>query len=127
MSHFTTIKTKIVSLDHLKAVLTDLNMAYDEGPVNIRGFGGKTTQVQLKVPTNSPGYDLGFQQQAGTYDLVADWWGIKDIKQEDFLQRLTQRYAYNVAKDRLAEQDFTIVEETIEQDQTIHICVRRMV
>jgi len=127
MSHFTTIKTKIVSLEHLKAALTDLSMSYTEGPVNIRGFGGKTTQVQLKVPTNSPGYDLGFQQQAGTYDLVADWWGIKDINQEQFLQQVQQRYAYNAAKEQLESQDFTIVEETVEQDQTIHICVRRMV
>lgn len=127
MSHFTTLKTKLVSLEHLKAALTDLKMAYVEGPVNIRGYGGETTQVQLKVPTRNPGYDLGFRRQEGTYDLVADWWGIKDLNQEEFLRSLNQRYAYNAAKDQLEEQDFTIVEETVEQDQTIHICVRRMV
>jgi hypothetical protein len=126
VSHFTTLKTRIVSLEHLKAALTDLKMAFVDRPVSIRGYGGQTTQVELKVPTQSPGYDLGFRKQGDTYDLVADWWGIKDIRQGQFVQQLTQRYAYHVAKDQLEAQDFTVVEEAVEQDQTIHICVRRM-
>ena len=90
-------------------------------------YGGKTTSVEIKIPTKNPGFDLGFRKQGDTYELVADWWGIKDINQNDLLQQLNQRYAYNVAKDQLESQDFTIVEETVEQDQTIHICVRRTV
>jgi len=127
MSHFTTLKTSIVDLEHLKSALSDLDMAYVEGPVKIRGYGGQTTQVDLKAPTRSPGYDLGFRKAGDAYELVADWWGIKDIKQDDFLRQVQQRYAYSVTKAELEEQDFTIVEETVEQDQTIHICVRRMV
>ncbi len=127
MSHFTTLKTRIVSLEHLKAALTDLGMTFVEGPVSIRGYGGRTTPVELKVPTGNPGYDLGFRKQQDTYDLVADWWGIKDIRQEEFLRRLQQRYACSVAKEQLQAQGFAIVEETVQPDQTIHIAVRRMV
>jgi len=127
MSHFSTLKTQLVSLEHLKAALADMQLACVEGPVSIRGYGGQTATVDLKVPTNSPGYDLGFRKQGETYDLVADWWGIKDIKQDEFMQRLQQRYAYNVTKDQLDEQGFTVVEETVQEDNSIHICVRRMI
>ena len=127
MSHFTTVKTSIVSKEHLKKALADLKMAFQEGQLTVRGYGGKTTGVEIKVPTRNEGYDLGFRKQGGTYELVADWWGIKDIKQDELVQKLNQRYAYHVAKEQLESQDFTIVEETVEQDQTIHIQVRRMV
>jgi hypothetical protein len=93
----------------------------------IRGYGGNRTEVEAGVPTSNPDYDMGFRQEGDSYDLVADWWGIKDIDQEQFLQRLTQRYAYHVTRDRLEEQDFTLVEEEVEEDETIHITVRRMV
>jgi len=127
MSHFTTVKTRIVSKEHLKKALDDLQMDYQEGQVSVRGYNGQTTGVEIKVPTNNQGYDMGFRKHGDTYELVADWYGIRDINQASFLQQLNQRYAYNVAKDQLESQDFTIVEETIEQDQTIHISVRRMV
>jgi len=98
MSHFTTIKTQIVAKEQLKQALEDLHLAYEEGAVDIRGYGGNRTRVEIRVPTRSPGYDLGFRKQGDAYELVADWWGIKDIKQDEFLQQLTQRYAYHVAK-----------------------------
>ena len=131
MSHFTTVRTKIVSLEHLKGALDDMQMAYQQGtvsiPVSVRGYGGKTTPVEIKVPTKNAGYDLGFRKSGEQYELVADWWGIRDIRQDEFVQRLNQRYAYHVAKEQLESQDFTIVEETVGEDQTIHLCVRRMV
>lgn len=126
MSHFTTIQTQIVLKEFLKKALEDLDMRYEEGNVQVRGYGGQRTAVEIRVPTNNPGYDLGFRKKGQAYQLVADWYGIHDIRRADLLQRLTQRYAYHVAKDQLEEQDFTIVEEEVQQDRTIHITVRRM-
>jgi hypothetical protein len=37
-----------------------------------------------------------------------------------------QGYAFHVVKDQLAEQDFSVVEETVERDRTIRLSVRRM-
>ena len=127
MSHFTTLKTQLVALQYLKKALQDLNMRYEEGHVEIRGYGGNRMRVEVKVPTRNAGYDMGFRKQGQAYELVADWFGIRDINPQDFLQRLTQRYAYHVTKDQLEQQDFTLVEEKVEQDRTIHITVRRMV
>lgn len=126
MSHFTTLKTQIVSKDYLKQALEDLEIAFEEGDVEIRGYQGIRTPVEIRIPTADPAYDLGFRKNGDTYELVADWYGIKDIKQQEFLGLVTQRYAYRVAMDQLARQDFTVVEEEVQADNTIHITVRRM-
>lgn len=127
MSHFTTIKTKIVTRDYLKKALDDLNIRYQEGNLEVRGYGGARTSVEIKIPTSNPAYDIGFRKKGDFYELVADWYGIKDVSQNTFLNNLTQRYAYHVTKDQLDQQDFTIVEEEVQPDKTIHIVLRRMV
>jgi len=126
MSHFTTLKTHIVSKDYLKQALEDLEIAFEEGDLEIRGYQGIRTPVEIRMPSANPDYDLGFRKSGDTYELVADWYGIKDIKQHEFLGRVMQRYAYRVAMDQLAQQDFTVVEEEVQADNTIHITVRRM-
>ena len=126
MSHFTTLKTQIVSKDYLKQSLEDLDIAYEEGDLEIRGYQGIRTPVEIRIPTANPDYDLGFRKSGDTYELVADWYGVKDIEQHEFLGQVMQRYAYRVALEQLAQQDFTVVEEEIQADNTIHITVRRM-
>jgi len=127
MSHFSTIKTNIVHKEYLKKALDDLHMRYEEGDLEIRGFGGQRTRVEIRVRTGSPDYQMGFRKKAGVYELVADWWGVKGVDREEFLRQLTQRYAYHVVKEQLEQQDFTLVEEEVGQDRTIHLTVRRMV
>lgn len=127
MSHFTTVKTQIVSKDHLKQALEDLDIAYEEGHLEIRGYEGIRTEVDIRIPSSNPEYDLGFRKSGDTYELVADWYGIQDINQQTFLGKITQRYAYRVAMEQLVRQDFSVVEEEIRPDNTIHITVRRMV
>jgi hypothetical protein len=126
MSHFTTLKTRIVSKDHLKQALQDLQLQFEEGETEIRGYQGIRTSVDIRIPTSNPDYQIGFRKQGETYEMVADWYGIEDVKQQDFLQQISQRYAYNVAKEQLEKQDFTVVEEEVGADRTIHITVRRM-
>jgi hypothetical protein len=126
MSHFTTLKTRIVSREHLKQALEDLQIVYEEGDLEISGYQGIRTPVEIRIPTSDPSYPMGFRKQAGAYELVADWYGIKDLNQSEFVGKVTQRYAYRVAKEQLEQQDFTVVEEQVDADQTIRITVRRM-
>ena len=126
MSHFTTLKTRIVSREHLKQALEDLQIVYQEGDLEIRGYQGIRTPVEIRIPTSNPDYQMGFRKQAGTYELVGDWYGIKDVKQDEFLGKVAQRYAYRVAKEQLEQQNFTVIEEQVDADQTIRITVRRM-
>ena len=75
MSHFTRIKTQIVEKKYLPRALQDLNYAYEEGDVEIRGYGGNRIAVEIKIPTSNRGYDIGFRKSGDAYELVADWYG----------------------------------------------------
>lgn len=127
MSHFTTIKTKIVEKEYLKQALSELGHNYQEGNVQIRGYKGIQTSVAIKIPINNTGYDIGFRKTDNAYEIVADWWGIRDIKQDQFLQQVSQRYAYHAAKAKLEEQGFSLVSEEAQEGERIHLVLRRTV
>ena len=92
----------------------------------VRGWGSEKTTADLKIAMKKSKYDLGFVKKKETYDIVADWYGIKEIKQKTFVQELNQRYAYHVTKSKLEEKGFTLVEEE-ESEGRIHLMLRRMV
>jgi hypothetical protein len=126
MSHFTRIKTQIVEKKYLTRALQDLNYAYEEGDVKIRGFGGQRTSVEIKIPTSNSGYDVGFRKSGDAYELIADWYGIRDINQKQFVQQVTQRYVYHATKEKLEEQGFALVAEEVERDGRVHLTLRRV-
>ena len=126
MSHFSTIQTKIVVKEYLIKALDDLKFQWQEGDLEVRGYQGNRTKAEIRLETGNPGYDIGFRKTGENYEVVADWWGIKNIKQDEFLQNVNQRYAYNAVKDQLDQQDFSLVEEEVREDKTIHLSVRRM-
>ena len=127
MSHFTSIKTQIVEKEYLKQSLADLKMTYCEGNVKIRGYQGIATNVEIKIPTNNSGYDIGFRKSGNAYEVVADWWGIRDINQQQFVQKVYQRYAYHAAKAKLEEQGFSLISEEVQEGERIHLVLRRTV
>jgi hypothetical protein len=126
MSHFTRIKTKMVEEEYLTQALTDLGYVYETGNVQIRGFAGIRRNAQIKIATQNPGYDIGFQKVDNSYQIVADWWGIRGIRQQEFQDQLTQRYAYHATKSKLYSQGFSLVSEDVEQGQRLHLVLRRM-
>ena len=126
MSHFTSVKTQIVEQQHLKSALQDLGHHVEEGIVEIRGYGGNRTRVDLKISTSNRGYDIGFRKAGDFFECVADWWGIRSIKKEQFLQQVTQRYAYRAARAKLEEQGFALVTEETEPGERIHLVLRRV-
>jgi len=116
----------MVVAEYLKKSLEDIGYAYEEGAVNIRGYQGRKTTVEIKINTSSAGYDIGFRPSETGYEVVADWWGIKDVKQEELIQQLTQRYAYHAAIDKLQKQGFDLSSEEVGADGKIHLVLRRM-
>lgn len=130
MSHFTTIKTKFVALEPLKQALADVSAQFGLGQIRensvVSGFSGNTTRAELVVSTRNRGYDIGFRKEGDTYSLVADWFGIRDIQKDELIAQLSQRYAYHVVRAKLQQSGFSLVEETEQQDRTIHLVLRRM-
>jgi len=117
----------MVEKSYLIQALADLGYTCEEGHVEIRGFGGNRTRVEMKVTTKNPGYDIGFRNAGNAYEIVADWWGIRDTNREQFLQQVLQRYAYHAARAKLEEQGFTLVNEEVQDGERVHLVLRRMV
>ncbi len=126
MSHFTKIKTKLVKEEFLVQALKDLGHQPKTGNVKIKGYQGQMTDVDVMIPTKNAGYDIGFVKNGNEYELVADWYGIKDINADKFVDSLSQRYSYNAVVSNMEEKGFDVVEEETE-DNIIHMTVRRSV
>jgi hypothetical protein len=121
------MKTRLVRKRHLLNALKNLGYQPKEGRVEIRGYGGQKTEVEVMISTGNEDYDLGFRKNGDTYELVADWYGIKDIVPENLLNRIQQQYAVSAVEERMQAQGFDIVTQENLQDRTIHITVRRSV
>lgn len=123
MSHFTKVQTKITELLFLKKAISDMDLAYEEGKLKAKGWLWKKAKADLIIPTKS-GYDIGFQYNGSSYDVIADWDSISDVDQASFVSELNQRYAYNVVSDTLAQQGFMMMEEKTE-DGKIKMTMRK--
>ncbi len=128
MSHFSRIKTQMVEKEFLVQALKDSGYRCDVGEnLKIRGYGRTQTQVEIKIPTKATGYDIGFRKTGQAYECVADWWGVRGINQQQFLQRVTQRYAYHATVNKLETQGFSLITEEVQEGNRIHLRLRRMV
>jgi hypothetical protein len=116
----------MVEKQALKEALEDLGYSVEEGDLRLWGFGAGQAKVEMKISTGFLSAAIGFRRtRSGTYEVVADWWGVRGIRRKTFLEQLTQRYAYRVARAKLAEQGFELVSEQTEQDGRIHLVLRR--
>jgi hypothetical protein len=128
MSHFTRIKTKFASRELLLSALNDLECTVSTSERAVRGYGGRTTEVEVVVELGPRRKQIGFVKRGGTFECVADWYGTPKARREEFMRQLKQRYAYHATLDTLEEQGFTVVnEETVAQDQAIRLVLRRAV
>lgn len=126
MSHFSRIETKMVDKKFVLKALADLGFSfYDEGEQQVIGFGGQKTPVDIRIPLKSS-YDIGLRKKGSAYEVVADWFGVRGVNQNDFTRRLNQRYAYHATRDKLEQQGFDMVEEQVEQTGQIRVVLRRM-
>lgn len=125
MSHFSRIQTQMVDKKYILQALKDMGFSYQEGDQQVSGFGGQKTAVDIRIPLKLS-YDVGLRKKGSAYELVADWFGVKGIKQKDFTDRLMQRYAYHATRAKLEDQGFDMVEEEVAETGQIRIVLRRM-
>lgn len=125
MSHFSRIQTKFMDKPFLVQALKDLGFQFEEGSLSVQGFMGQKAQVQILVKLQNS-YDIGLRLSGDAYEIVADWAGIRGFSQKDFVQQLSQRYAYRASLAKLEAQGFNLVEETRQSDGQIHMVLRRV-
>jgi len=131
MSHFTKVKTKINDLVRLKQVLSELNYSFLEAAENtsllIKGWDKTTEKVQLEIKTGCS-YNVGVVVNQNQLEFVADWWGLETftgVTQEDFISKITQKYAYSTVMDKIKDKGYTIITEDIDNKQNIRILLRK--
>ena len=80
MSHFTKCALKMTNLAAIKKALADMELNVNEAEqgqtVSVRGYRGDKLQAAMSIDMGR--YDIGvIDNQDGTYDLTADWWGVE--------------------------------------------------
>ncbi|MBN1699168.1 MAG: DUF1257 domain-containing protein [Spirochaetales bacterium] len=132
MSHFTRVKTQIRDLCTFKEALKELDIEFTEAgetqDVTITGWQGKKEKVLMELKTGSS-YSVGLvENKEGSYEFVADWWGVETytgITREDYINKLTQKYAYCTVMDRIKDKGYDIVKEEVDGKQNIRILIRK--
>jgi len=125
MSHFTKIKTKIYEIETLKTALKILGYKFSENVSSVRGYQGRTTNVDLLINLKSS-YDIGFHRTIdGSYEIVADWYGVKGVTKESFISNLMQTYSLELIKQEMEKKGYYIVEKTKMKDNTLKVVVRK--
>jgi uncharacterized protein YajQ (UPF0234 family) len=131
MSHFTKCALKMTNLQALKKALEDLQLKFttaEQGQqVMVRGYRGDKLQATMSIDMGR--YDIGVVENAeGTYDIVADWWGVettKGVSEEEFKNQLSQKYQYHNVKQACEEKGYAVEEELNEEDGSIRLVVRK--
>lgn len=125
MSHFSKIKTTLRDLALLQKSLDDLGVRWDENIKSLNGYKSQTCFANLVIKQNN-NYDIGFTWNGTEYQLVADlqfWqqpWSV-----ELFLDKITQRYAYNSILKATQTQGFQTVEELTQENGSIKLTLQR--
>lgn len=127
MSHFTKCELKMTNLEAIKLALEDLEWQFAEAEehqtVNVRGWRGQELGGKLSI--NMGKYDIGVvKNENGTYDLVADWWGVETtqgITEQEFSEELNQRYAYQRVVEACEQQGYQMEEQKDEETGEIKL------
>ena len=110
----------------LRPLMGPDDLIIDAGNANFHDTDRRSAEAKIK---GSKSYDIGLQlTEAGTYKLVADWWGIEEETnqtQEQITQKIVVRYAYHKVKNEVTKQGFTLDEEQVEPDGTIKLGVSK--
>ncbi len=124
MSHISRIKTRMEVKEYLLKAIEDLGYKYEDGDLTLNGFTDRV-HVDVKIPMRLS-FDIGFRSTINGFEIIADWWGVREVNRKEFTDKLMQRYAYHAAKARLEEQGFSLVSEENQADGQIRLVLRRM-
>lgn len=129
MPYLTYIKTTMTEEDYLLQAIRDLGYTcthprYGQILV-VRGTGGRRTRVEFKIKTKKSESDIGFRKSGGTYAIIADWLNIHSTTRNEFVRRLTQRYAYFAIQARVQAQGFIVTQEDRHKQGVIHLVLEK--
>ena len=81
----------------------------------VRGYKGDTIHAAMSIDMGK--YDIGVvQAQDGTYELVADWWGVETTAgkfEQEVVEEINREYAYVRVMQACEEQGYQIAREDV--------------
>jgi hypothetical protein len=130
MSHFSRVKTRIKNREILIQCLQERGYTVQIGG-SLKGYQHEKS-VDLAIQLEK-GYGVGFTLNTdGSYDIVADWWGIKDSRKNRLIKdlearvcQIQQEYALKTTLEQTRQQGYSVVEKQVEKDGRIRIVLRR--
>ncbi|MBM3249542.1 MAG: DUF1257 domain-containing protein [Candidatus Omnitrophica bacterium] len=121
------IALEIRALVCLIKSIVDLGIQYKE-LASMRTADGKVHKVDLVIKDEF-GKEIGFEKtEQGNYRIVSDSSGLNQNqirKQQEFVKKIRQRYAYNKVVEELRKQGYTIAEEEKVEKNTIRLVARK--
>ena len=136
MSHFSKIKTRISNKKYLIQALRQMNYDIEENSKCV-GYNGNKIDADIVIKLPETNYNIAFIKSDNSYDLVADWYGLKGLDSKNIVSKIEenitiienkikQQYAYNSTVESLKEKGFSIDEE-IRENGEIRIKLSRIV
>ena len=125
MSHFTKIKTEIVEEQYLLKALEATGWKYKHGNTLVRGWQGQMIFADIWIDVPGTSNQIGMTKKGNSYEVIADWYMIKTTNEADFVKNLTQAYACEVVKGKLAAQGFELARQEKKKDNSVHLVLRR--
>ena len=115
-----------------RAQNTDPQLAMVEAqPAGVRlAFRTRATRLEIETVPTKRVYAGMPPRPDGTYDLVADWWGVETTNgtsEAEFKDLVNQKYQYHNVKMACEEKGYSFEEEVNEEDGSIRLVVRKWV
>ena len=125
MSHFTRVRTKLIDGNLIEDTLKELGLKFSRNNEAIRGWRGGTTTAEFRILSGDSSYDIGLDRKGNSYELVADWYGIKSFSREKLVGDLNRTYALLGTKRTLERQGFKLSAETKQRDGSIKLVLSK--
>ena len=126
MSHFTRTRTKLTDADTLRGALEAMGYEVLAPGKGVMGFAGGKAKAEFKIKPGMADYEIGFVASRDGYSIVADWWGLRGLEEQSFIQSLTQGYARFATVSRLSDEGFEIQDEVVDDEGVIRLTLSRI-
>ncbi len=129
MSHYSRVRTTFHNREALIACLQQLGYEVETDTI-VKGHHG---EHMVDIAVKQKGYGVGFVRGAdGTFDMVADWWGVAGTDERKMSQELAQAagaiqkaYAEKMVLEQAKADGFEVVSQTEDEEGNLRIIVRR--
>lgn len=124
MSHITRVQTELKDIQFIKLALKDLEIDFeDDDFLDVPEVEGPIELV-IRLPRSRHPIAL-VRNKDESYSLEGEQSVMRIAEEMQLMQKVSQRYAYHMIKDRLHQQGFHLEGETQGDENKIHLTLRR--